>query len=77
MVSRSSLSERGHDGQHRRAHRPFSVQALGDAAESDSARSQVVDDGEHVLGVASKSVEFPDNENVAFAEMVQAGIEMG
>ena len=70
------LSEGGHDGQHRLAHRPFGVQALGDAAESDPARCQAVDDGEHVLGVAPESVELPDREHVAFAEMVEAGIEM-
>jgi hypothetical protein len=56
------LGEGGHDGQHRCAHRPLGVQALGEAAESDPSRRQLVDDGENVLGIASESVQFPDGE---------------
>ena len=38
---------------------------------------QLVHHRENVLGVASESIELPDGEHVAFAEMVEAGIEMG
>jgi hypothetical protein len=53
------------------------VQTFGDAAESDPSGSELVDHGENVLGVVSEAVELPDGEHVAFAEMVEAGIEMG
>jgi hypothetical protein len=53
------------------------MQTLGEAAESDPARGQVVDDGENVLGVASEAVQFPDGEHIAFAEVVEAFVEMG
>ena len=43
------------------------MQALGQAAESNAARGQVVDDGEHVLRVVTESVELPDGEDVAKA----------
>ena len=71
------LGERGHDGQHGRAHRPLGVQTLGEAAESDPSRCQLIHHRENVFGVASEAVELPDGEHVAFAEMVEAGIEMG
>ena len=71
------LGERGHDGEHGRAHRPVGVQTFGEAAESDPSGRQLVHHRENVLGVASEAVEFPDGEHVAFAEMVEAGIEMG
>ena len=71
------LGEGGHDGEHGRAHRPVGVQTFGEAAESDPSGRQLVHHGENVLGVASEAVEFPDGEHVAFAEMVEAGIEMG
>lgn len=32
------------------------MQALGDAAEPDSARHEIVDDGEHVLGIAPEAI---------------------
>ena len=63
--------------EHGRAHRPLGVQTFGEAAESDPSGRQLVDHRENVLGVASEAVEFPDGEHVAFAEMVEAGIEMG
>ena len=53
------------------------METFGQAAEPDPTRSQVVDDGENVLRVASEAVQFPDGEDVTFAEMVEAGIEMG
>ena len=71
------LGEGGHDGQHGRAHRPVGVQTFGEAAESDPSGRQLVHHRENVLGVASEAVELPDGEHVAFAEMVEAGIEMG
>jgi hypothetical protein len=52
------------------------VQPFGEAAESDPSGPQLVDHGENVLGVTSEAVELPDGEHVAFAEMVEAGIEM-
>ena len=55
---------------------PVGVQTLGETAEPDPARSQLVDDGENVLGVASEAIELPDREHVAFAEVVEAGIEL-
>ena len=33
------------------------------------------DNAEHVLRIAPKSVELPDDENVTFAEVVEAGVE--
>ena len=71
------LGEGGHDGEHGCAHRPVGVQTFGEAAESDPSGRQLVHHGENVLGVASEAVELPDGEHVAFAEMVEAGIEMG
>ena len=56
---------------------PVGVQTLGDAAEPDPTGGQLVDHGEHVLGVATEPVELPDGEHIAFAEMVEAGIELG
>ena len=70
------LGEGGHDGEHGLAHRPFGVQTLGEAPEPDPAGSQLVDDSENVLGVASEAVELPDGEHVAFAEMVEAGVKL-
>lgn len=70
------LGEGGHDGQHRRAHGPVGVQALGEAAEPDPARGELLDNGQDVLGVATQAVELPDGEHVTFAQMVQAGVEM-
>ena len=52
------------------------MQTFGEAAESDPARGQVIDDGEDVLGVAPESVQLPDGKDVALAEVVEAGIEM-
>ena len=71
------LRKGSHDGEHRLAHRAFGVQPFGEAAESDPSGPQLVDHGENVLGVTSEAVELPDGEHVAFAEMVEAGIEMG
>ena len=53
------------------------MKTFGEAAESDPSGRQVVDHGEDVLCVASEAVQFPDGEHVAFAQMIQAGIEMG
>ena len=53
------------------------MQTLGEAAEADPARRQLVDDGEDVLGVAPEAVELPDREHVTFAEVVEAGVELG
>ena len=58
-------------------HRPVGVQALGEAAESDPSGRELVDHRENVLGVAPEAVELPDGEDVIFAEVVEAGIEMG
>src|SRR6185312_831656 len=51
-------------------HRSVCVKALGEAAESDSARGQLVHYGKNALGVASEAVKLPDGEHVAFAEMM-------
>ena len=55
---------------------PSVCRPFGEAAESDLAGRQLVDHGKDMLGVAPKPVELPDGEHVAFAEMVQAGIEL-
>ena len=47
---------------------------FGEAAESDPASNELVDDGEDVLGVASEAVQLPDGQHVAFAEVVEAGV---
>jgi hypothetical protein len=52
------------------------MQTFGQAAEPNPPRGQLLDDSQDVLGVASETVQFPDGENVVFAEMVEAGIEM-
>src|SRR5574340_319168 len=41
-------------------------------AELDAALVQVVDDLQHVLGIAGEAVEFPDGQDVAGAQVVQA-----
>jgi hypothetical protein len=64
------LGDGSHDGQHRLAHRTVGVQPLSEAAESDSATRQVVDDRKDVLGVASEAIELPGGEHIAFAEMM-------
>ena len=71
------LGEGGHDGQHCLPHWAVSVQPFGEAAESDPSGRQLVNDGKYVLRVASEAIQLPDGEHVAFAEMVEAGIEMG
>jgi len=53
------------------------VQTFGEAPESDPSGSQLVHDSENVLCVASQAIEFPDGEHVAFAEVLEAGIELG
>ncbi len=70
------LGEGDHDGQHRLAHRPVGVQTFGEAAESDPPGSQLVDNRENVLGVASEAVELPDGEHVAFAEVIEVGVKL-
>jgi hypothetical protein len=40
------------------------VKALGDAAEADAPRHQVVDDGQDVLGIAPEADELPDHHGV-------------
>ena len=77
MVSRSSWAKAAMMVEHCGAHRPVGVQTFGEAAESDPSGRQLVHHGEHVLGVASEAVEFPDGEHVTFAEMVEARFEMG
>jgi len=37
-------------------------------------RSQLVDDGEHMLGVAPEAVELPDGVDVIFAEVIKASV---
>jgi hypothetical protein len=70
------LGECGHDCEHGFAHRPFGVHTFGEATESDSARGQLVDDGKNMLRVASEPIQLPHGENVAFAEVVQAGLKL-
>ena len=76
MVSRSSWEKAAMIVNKRPAHRPVRVQTFCQATESDPARGELLDDGEHVLGVASEAIQFPDGEHVAFAEMIQTSIEM-
>jgi hypothetical protein len=53
------------------------VQTLGHAAEPDTARRQLVDYGENVLGTASHAVKLPDREDVASAKVIEAGVKFG
>jgi len=39
-------------------------------------RSQLVDDGEHMLGVAPEAVELPHGEDVALAEVIEASVKL-
>jgi hypothetical protein len=70
------LGEGGHDREHRPAHRPVGVQALGEAPKLNPARGELLDDGEDVLGGASEAIQLPYREDVTFPKMVQGGIEL-
>jgi len=55
---------------------PVRVQALSDAAEADAPRRQLIYNSKNVLGVAPEPVKLPDREDITFAEVVEAGIEL-
>ena len=74
------FGEGGHHGEEELAFAGRGVgagQLAGQDADADAALVQVVGDGQYVLDGAAEPVEFPDDEGVAGAQVVERGAQAG